>query len=104
MSGPPLQAYLVLGALLFGAGLWAILTQRGAVMVLMGIEIVMNAALLTIVAFWRFVTPDDFGAQVFYLIGVTIGAAEMAAGLGIMLFVYRRRRSQQIDVFRQLRH
>lgn len=103
MTGPPLEAYLVLGALLFGAGIWGILTQRGAVMVLMGIEIVMNAALLTIVAAWRFVTPADASGQVFFIIGVTIGAAEMAAGLGIMLLVYRKRRTQQVDAFTELR-
>lgn len=103
MSGPPLEAYLVLGALLFGAGLWGILTQRGAVMILMAIEIIMNAALLTIVAAWRFVTPTDASGQVFFIIGVTIGAAEMAAGLGIMLLAYRRRRTQQIDAFSELR-
>lgn len=103
MSGPPLEAYLVLGALLFGAGVWGILTQRGAVMVLMAIEIVMNAALLTIVAAWRFVAPADASGQVFFIIGVTIGAAEMAAGLGIALLVYRKSRTQQIDAFHELR-
>jgi NAD(P)H-quinone oxidoreductase subunit 4L len=103
VEGPPLQAYLVLGALLFAIGIWGVLTQRGAVMVLMAIEIVMNAALLTIVAAWRFVAPDDYGGQVLFLIGVTIGAAEMAAGLAIMLLGYRKRRTQQIDAFRKLR-
>ncbi|MGH2379490.1 MAG: NADH-quinone oxidoreductase subunit NuoK [Candidatus Limnocylindria bacterium] len=103
MSGPPLEAYLVLGALLFGAGVWGILTQRSAVMVLMSIEIIMNAALLTIVAAWRFVAPADASGQVFFIIGVTIGAAEMAAGLGIALLVYRQNRTQQIDAFHELR-
>jgi NADH-quinone oxidoreductase subunit K/NAD(P)H-quinone oxidoreductase subunit 4L len=103
VNGPGLEAYLALGALLFAIGLWAILSQRGAVMVLMGIEIVMNAALLTIVAAWRFVTPLDLGGQVFFLVGVTIGAAELGAGLGIALLAYRHRRTQNIDAFRELR-
>lgn len=103
MSGPGLEAYLGLGALLFAIGLWAILSQRGAVMVLMGVEIVMNAALLTIVAAWRFVTPQDLGGQVFFLIGVTIGAAELGAGLGVALLAYRRRHTQNVDAFSELR-
>lgn len=103
MSGPGLEAYLGLSAILFGIGLWGLLGQRGALMVLMSIEIVMNAALLAIVAAWRFVTPQDHSAQVFYLIGVTIGAVEMAAGLAIILLGYRGRASQQIDHYQELR-
>ena len=72
-------------------------------MVLMAIEIIMNAALLVIVAAWRFVVPGDYGGQVLFIVGTTIGAAEMAAGLGIALLVYRRRGTQQTDSFRSLR-
>lgn len=102
LSGPGLEAYLALSGVLFGIGLWGLLSQRGALMVLMSIEIVMNASLLAIVAAWRFVTPQDYSAQVFFLIGVTIGAVEMSAGLAIMLLGYRARGSQQIDYYRDL--
>ena len=102
-AGPPLQAYLVLSALLFACGVWGVISQRGAVMVLMAIEIVMNAALLVIVAAWRFISPSDYGGQVLFIVGVTVGAAEMAAGLAIMLLGYRKRRTQQTDAFRELR-
>ncbi|MBD0321215.1 MAG: NADH-quinone oxidoreductase subunit K, partial [Gemmatimonadetes bacterium] len=52
--------------------------QRNAIMVLMSVEIILNAAILNLVAFWRFVRPDNFDAQVFAIIAVTIGAVEMA--------------------------
>lgn len=103
MSGPGLEAYLALSAILFGIGLWGILGQRGALMVLMSVEVVMNAALLAIVAAWRFVTPNTHDAQVFFIVGVTIGAVEMAAGLAVMLLGYRARASQQTDAYDELR-
>jgi NAD(P)H-quinone oxidoreductase subunit 4L len=103
MSGPGLVPYLVVGALLFGIGVAGVLSQRNAVMVLMSVEIILNAALLNLVAFWRFVRPDNFDAQVFAIIIVTIGAIEMAAGLGLMLLVFRQRGSSNIDEVTELK-
>ena len=103
MSGPGLVPYLVVGALLFGIGVAGVLSQRNAVMVLMSVEIILNAALLNLVAFWRFVRPDNFDAQVFAIIIVTIGAVEMAAGLGLMLLVFRQRGSSNIDEVTELK-
>jgi len=97
MSGPGLVPYLVLSALLFGIGVAAVLSQRSAIMVLMGVEIILNAAILNLAAFWRFVRPDQFDAQVFAIIAVTIGAVEMAAGLGLMLLVFRQRGNPNVD-------
>ncbi len=56
----PLTAYLVIAALLFAIGVYAVLAQRSAVMILMGIELLLNAAGLNIVAFWRYVNPTDY--------------------------------------------
>ncbi len=91
MSGPGLVAYLVVGALLFGIGVAGVLSLRSAVMVLMSVEIILNAAILNLVAFWRFVAPRQFDGQVFVIVVVTIGAVEMAAGLGLMLLLFRQR-------------
>lgn len=102
MSGPGLVPYLVVSALLFDVGVAAVLSQRNAIMVLMGVEIIMNAALLNLVAFWRFVRPDNFDAQVFAIIIVTIGAVELAAGLGLILLVFRQRGSANIDEAKEL--
>ncbi len=103
MSGPGLVPYLIVGAILFGIGVAGVLSQRSAVMVLMSVEIILNAALLTLVAFWRFVRPDQFDAQVFAIIIVTIGAVEMAAGLGLMLLVFRQRGSANVDEMKELK-
>jgi NAD(P)H-quinone oxidoreductase subunit 4L len=97
MSGPGLVPYLVVGALLFGIGVAGVLSQRNAIMVLMSAEIILNSAILNLVAFWRFVGSERFDAQVFLIIMVTIGAVEMAAGLGLMLLVFRQRASANID-------
>lgn len=102
MSGPGLTAYLLLGAALFGIGLFGVFSQRGAVMVLMSIQILLNAALLNLVAFWRFVAPDVYDAQVFFIIMTTIGAIEMAVGLGMMLLIFRRRGTQNVDHFDEM--
>ena len=103
MNGPGLVPYLVVSALLFGIGIAGVLSQRNAIMVLMSVEIIMNAALLNLVAFWRFVGPDNFDAQVFAIIIVTIGAVELAAGLGLMLLVFRQRGSANIDEAKELK-
>lgn len=103
MSGPGLEAYLVVGALLFGIGVAAVLSQRGAIMVMMGIEIMMNAAVLNLVAFWRFIGPDSFDAQVFVILLVTVAAVELAAGLGLLLLIYRQRGTQNIDQLAEMK-
>jgi len=103
MSGPGLVPYLIVGAVLFGIGVAGVLSQRSAVMILMSVEIILNAAALNIVAFWRFVAPDNYDAQVFFIIMVTIGAIEMAAGLALLLLVFRKRGSANVDQAKELR-
>ena len=103
MIGPGLVSYLVVGALLFGIGVIGVLSQRSAVMVLMSVEIMLNAAILNLVAFWRFVRPNVFDGQVFVIVAVTIAAVEMAAGLGLMLLLFRQRGTANIDSAQELR-
>jgi len=103
MSGPGLVPYLVVGAILFGIGVAGILSQRNGLMVLMSVEIMLNAAILSLVAFWRFVKPDNFDAQVVVMIIVTIAAVEMASGLGLMLLVFRQRGNANVDEMKELK-
>lgn len=103
MIAVPLPAFLVVGALLFAIGLYAILAQRTAVMILMGIEVLLNAVGLNLIAFWRFVSPADYSGQIFTILIVTVGAVEMAIGLGLMMLLYRRRQTVQIDKYQELR-
>lgn len=103
MNGPGLIPYLIVGALLFGIGIAGVLSQRSALMVLMSIEIMLNASLLTLIAFWRFVKPVNFDAQVFAIIIFTIAAVEMAAGLGLFLLIFRQRGNTNVDELKDLK-
>lgn len=84
-----LSHYLLVGALLFALGLYGVLARRNAIALLMGVELMLNAANLNFVAFWRYLAPTSMEAQVFVLIGITIAAAEAAVGLAVILNVYR---------------
>jgi NADH:ubiquinone oxidoreductase subunit K len=103
MNGPGLVPYLIVGALLFGIGIAGVLSQRSALMVLMSIEIMLNASLLTLIAFWRFVKPVNFDVQVFAIIIFTIAAVEMAAGLGLFLLIFRQRGNTNVDELKDLK-
>ncbi len=90
-----LQHYLVVGAALFCAGLVAVLSRRNAVAILIGIELMLNAANLNLVAFDRF-GPGGVRGQVFALMVLVIAAAEAAVALAIILNVFDAR--DRIDV------
>lgn len=85
-----LSHYLVCSALLFSIGAYGVLTRRNAIAVLMGIELMLNAANLNFLAFWRFLHPVSVEPQVFVLVGLTVAAADAAVGLAVVLNVYRR--------------
>ncbi|MCZ6706392.1 MAG: NADH-quinone oxidoreductase subunit NuoK [Chloroflexi bacterium] len=93
-----LEEYLVIGAVLFGIGLYVALSKRNAVGVLMGIELMLNAVNLTLVAFSRFSDSDvALSTQVFVVFIVATAAAEVAVGLALALVVYRNRRTVSVD-------
>ncbi len=99
----PLTAFLIVAAVLFGVGVYTVIAQRSAVMILMGVEVLLNAVGLNIVAFWRFVAPADYSGQIFLIIIVTLGAVEMGIGLAIMMMLYRTRQTAQVDAFTELK-
>jgi NADH-quinone oxidoreductase subunit K/NAD(P)H-quinone oxidoreductase subunit 4L len=99
----PLTAFLIVAAILFAIGLYTILAQRTAVMVLMGIECILNAVGLNLIAFWRFTAPGDYSGQIFTIIIITVGAIEMALGLAIMMLLYRNRQTVQVDDYTELK-
>jgi len=91
-----LSHYLLISAALLGCGLFCVVTRRNAVAVMMGIELILNAANLNLVAFSRFVT-GDIGGQVFALFGILLAAAEAVVALAIVLQVYRAFKSVDVD-------
>lgn len=98
----PLTAFLLVSGLLFAIGLYAVIAQRTAVMVLMGIEVLLNAVGLNVIAFWRFAAPDVYDGQIFAIIVITVGAIEMAIGLALMMLLYRRRQTVQVTDYQEL--
>jgi len=97
----PLEWELVLSALLFGIGLYGVLARKNAIMVLMSLEIVINAALLNFVAFSSY--SGDASGQVFALLGIAVAAADAAIGLAIFLSIYQTHGTVDMDRVRFLR-
>ncbi len=93
-----LEHYLVLGALLFAIGLFLALSKRNFVGVLMGIELMFNAANLTLIAFSRFVESENpIDGHVFVVFVVTVAAAEAAVALAIAVLLYRVKETIDVD-------
>ncbi len=99
--GVSLGAYLVLGLILFSIGALGVLTRRNALIVLMSVEIMLNAVNLTFLAFARF-RGDQLGHVVTFFV-IAVAAAEAAVGLALVLSVFRHKRSVNVDGLRALR-
>jgi NADH-quinone oxidoreductase subunit K len=93
----PLTYYLILGAALFCIGLYGALVRRNAVGILMALELMLNAVNINLVAFSRAATPSLLSGQIFAIFVIAIAAAEAAVGLGIIIALYRSRKSINAD-------
>jgi NADH-quinone oxidoreductase subunit K len=93
----PLSWYLILSAAVFCVGLFGVLARRNAVAILMGIELMLNAVNINLVAFWRYLSPEIIAGQVFVIIVFAVAAAEAAVGLALIISIYRRKNSVAAD-------
>lgn len=93
----PLTWYLVLAAGLFSIGLYGALARRNAVGVLMGIELMLNAVNINLVAFWRYGAAAEMTGQIFAIFVITVAAAEAAVGLALIIAIYRQRRTVNVE-------
>jgi NADH-quinone oxidoreductase subunit K len=100
----PLGLYLVVAAALFCLGIYTVLARRSAVAVLMGVELMLNAVNLNLVAFWRYQTPaaligerGGVSGQAFAIFVLIVAAAEAAVGLALIIAVYRHRQTIVAD-------
>ena len=94
----PLACYLLLSSLLFSIGLAGALTRRNAIIVLVGIELMLNAANLNFIAFWRFSDhPETLTGILFVIFSIGIAAAEAAVGLALIIAVYRHYKTTNVD-------
>ncbi|MGA9191144.1 MAG: NADH-quinone oxidoreductase subunit NuoK [Anaerolineales bacterium] len=87
----PLWWFLALAAAMFCLGIYGVLSRRNAIGILMGIELMLNAVILNLVAFWRYLNPSVISGQVFAIIVLAVAASEAAVGLALIISIYRRR-------------
>ena len=91
----PLHAYLLLAAVVFALGLFGVLTRRNAVGILLGIELMLNAVNINLVAFSRF--HGSVAGMIFTLFTIAITVAEVAVGLAIVIVIFRVRKTIEAD-------
>ena len=99
----PLGHYLILAGILFAIGLGGALTRKNAIVVLLAIEIMFNAAILNLIAFWHYRHCVSLTAQMFAIFAISIAAAESAIGLALVIAIYRHYRSVDVDEMKSLK-
>tara|TARA_Y100001968_G_scaffold290921_1_gene295012 strand:+ start:2790 stop:3101 length:312 start_codon:yes stop_codon:yes gene_type:complete len=97
-----LGSYLLLSSALFAVGLFGVLLRRNLVAMLIGVELMLNAVIINLVAFARFAGADPGNGQVFALFVIGVAAAEAAVGLSIILTVFKARGAISVDRLEEL--
>jgi NADH:ubiquinone oxidoreductase subunit K len=94
----PLSGYLLISALLFAIGFAGAVTRRNGIVVLIGIELMLNSANLNFIAFWRFgPNPEALTGIVFVIFSIGVAAAEAAVGLALIISIYRHYKTANVD-------
>jgi NADH-quinone oxidoreductase subunit K len=93
----PLSWYLIFAAALFSVGLYGVLSRKNAVAILLGIELMLNAVNVNLIAFWRYLDPEGISGQAFAIMVFAVAAAEVAVGLALVISIYRRRNTVVAD-------
>ncbi len=88
---------LIFSAVLFAIGIYGVLARRNGVLVLMSIELMLNAVNVNLVAFSQFLNDQVFTGQIFTLFVITVAAAEVGIGLAIVILIYRNRETINVD-------
>lgn len=103
VTAMPLEAILTVAAGLFCIGLFGALSRRNIVGILMGVELMLNAVNINLIAFWRYLEPANTSGLIFAIIAITVAAAEAAVGLAMVIAVYRTRLTINADEVDTLR-
>src|SRR5574342_885302 len=101
MSTVPASAFLALALILFFIGLYGALTKRNTVIVLISIELMLNAVNINLVTFSKYGMMTSITGQIFALFAITVAAAEAAVGLAILIALYRNKKSVNIDTMNE---
>jgi NADH:ubiquinone oxidoreductase subunit K len=100
----PLSHYLIFSALLFSIGFAGAVTRRNAIVVLIGIELMLNAANINFIAFWRYgPNPEAMTGIIFVIFSIAIAAAEAAVGLALIIAIYRHYKTSNVDRLERLK-
>ena len=98
-----LQHYLFVSVLIFSIGTMGFLTRRNVIVALMSLELMLNAVIVNIVAFWRHLGPTQVSGQMFAVSVFAVAAAEAAVGLALIISIYRRRGTVVVEDVRLLK-
>lgn len=100
----PLAGCLIVSALLFAVGLAGALTRRSAILVLAGIELMLNAANLNFIGFWRFGPhPEALTGFMFVIFAIAVAAAEAAVGLALIVAIYRHAHTSDVSEITEMK-
>ena len=98
-----LTHYLLLAAMLFAIGMFGVLSKRNIIAVLMGIELMLNAVNINLVAFNRFMPVHDLTCQLMALFAIVVGVAEVAIGIALAFRIYRDRNTINVDELNRMK-
>jgi NAD(P)H-quinone oxidoreductase subunit 4L len=98
-----LETVLLVAAALFAVGVYGAMSQQSFVMLMMGLEMMINGAILALVAFWSYTAAGNPQGQMMAIVFMTVMAAEMAVGFTLITGVYRRRRADITEKLRRLK-
>lgn len=104
MSSVPASAFLALALILFCIGLYGALTKRNTVIVLISIELMLNAVNINLVTFSKYGMAPSITGQIFALFAISVAAAEAAVGLAILISLYRAKKTVKIDEMDLMKH
>jgi NADH:ubiquinone oxidoreductase subunit K len=93
----PINHFLVLSAILFSLGIYGVLARRSAVLILMSVELMLQAVSINFIAFAVYLSPDTFTGLIFAVFVITIAAAEVGLALAIILRLYRNKATANVD-------
>jgi len=99
----PLEHFLGLSAILFSLGVYGVLARRNAVLILMSVELMLNAVSVNMVAFAVYTSPEQFVGIIFAIFIITVAAAEVGLALAIILRIYRNRATANVDEVAELK-
>jgi NAD(P)H-quinone oxidoreductase subunit 4L len=98
-----LELFLLLAAALFAIGLYGALSQQSIVMLMMGLELMLNGVIVAAAAFWYFVAPASADGQVLIIVAITVMALEMAVGFAVVTAIFRARDVDMTDMAADLK-